>query len=239
MSNETSNVKYWLMLIGEAMLFLFIITLLNHFNSNKVAVLETNIIGYRDSLKVETLKNGDLISYKQSLILTNEALREELNMSKSEIKDLENKLNSKIAQVNKLNSILELKDTVYMKTDTVYINTDDITSKVFKWNDTWMSFIANVTGKSISNSDLSLYNIKIKVPIEFGISEDYKVWAKSPNPYLNIEDISSATVYGSSIYPKKKQWSWGLQCGFGTNYDIIFKRFAIGPYIGIGFNYKF
>ena len=236
---KTSNVKYWLMFIGEAMLFLFIMTTMNRCNSEKIDLLETNIIGYRDSLKTAELKNGELVSFKQSLILTNEALREELNMSKSEVKDLEKKLDSKIAQVNKLSSMLEMKDTVYMKVDTVYINQDNITTKVFKWNDKWTSLTANVTGTSIYDSDLSLYNIKIKVPLELGITEDYKVWAKSPNPYLIIEDISSVTVYGSNIYPKRKRWSCGLQSGFGTGYDIISRQLVIGLYVGIGAEYNF
>lgn len=237
--NNTSNVKYWLMLIGEAMLFLFIITVLNRCNSEKVDILETNIIGYRDSLNIIELKNNELVVYKQSLILTNEALREELNISKNDIKELEKKLNSKIAQVNKLSSMLEFKDTVYMKGDTVYINKDSTATKVFKWNDNWTSLTANVTGKSIYDSDLSLYDMKVKVPLEFGITEDYKVWAKSPNPYLVIEDISSATVYGSTLYPKEKRWSWGLQGGFGAGYDVISKRFVVGPYVGVGVEYNF
>ena len=236
---KTSNVKYLLMFISEAMLFLFIMTMMNRCNSEKVDILETNIIGYRDLLKTAELKNGELVSFKQSLILTNEALREELNMSKNEIKDLEKKLDSKIAQVNKLSSILQMKDTVFMKGDTVYVNPDSTSTKIFKWNDEWTSLTANVTGTSIIESNLALYNFKVKVPLEFGITENYKVWAKSPNPYLIIEDISSATVYGSTIYPKKKRWSWGLQAGFGAGYDVISKRFVVGPYAGAGVEYNF
>ena len=236
---NTSNTKYWLMIIGEAMLFLFIMTMMNRCNSEKVEVLETNIIGYRDSLKTVELKNGEFVSFKQSLILSNEALREELDMSKSEVKDLEKKLDSKIAQVNKLSSMLEMKDTVFMKGDTVYINSDSTSTKIFKWRDNWTELTANITGTSIIESNLALYDFRIKVPLEFGITEDYKVWAKSPNPYLIIEDISSATVYGSTIYPKKKRWSWGLQAGFGAGYDVISKRFVVGPYMGAGVEYNF
>ena len=236
---NSSNTKYWLMIIGEAMLFLFIMTMMNRCNSEKVDVLETNIIGYRDSLKTVKLKNGELISYKQSLILTNEALREELDLSKSEIKDLEKQLDSKIAQVNKLHAMLEMKDTVFMKDDTVYVNSDSTSTKIFKWSDNWTELTANVTGTSIIKSNLALYDFKVKVPLEFGITEDYKVWAKSPNPYLIIEDISSATVYGSTIYPKKKRWSCGLQAGFGAGYDVISKHFTVGPYAGIGVEYNF
>lgn len=236
---NTSNTKYWLMIIAEAMLFLFVMTMMNRCNSEKVEVLETNIIGYRDSLKTEVLKNGELVSFKQSLILSNEQLRKELNMSKSEIKDLEKTLDSKIAQINKLNSMLDMRDTVYMKGDTIFLNSDSTSTKIFKWSDDWTSLTANVTGKSIIESNLSLYDFRVKVPLEFGITEDYKVWAKSPNPHLIIEDISSVTVYGSNIYPKKKRWSWGLQAGFGAGYDIISKRFVVGPYAGVGVEYNF
>ena len=75
------------------------------------------------------------MSYKQTLILDNEAMRKELGITKNEVKELEKQLDSKIAQINRLNSKLELKDTVYMKSDTVYMSSDSITTKIFKWSD--------------------------------------------------------------------------------------------------------
>jgi regulator of replication initiation timing len=96
---------------------------MHKYNADKIDVLENNIIGYRDSLKTVELKTGELVSYKQSLILNNDALRKELNMSKKEINELEKTLNSKISQISKLNAMLNVKDTIY---DTIYKVTCEI-----------------------------------------------------------------------------------------------------------------
>ena len=237
-STNNSNVKYWLIIVGELLLFLFILGIMSRCNSNKIDVLENNIISYKDSVEHVKLKNGELLTVKQSLIVDKETALNELNMTKNELKDLEKKLDSKIAQINRLNAQLELKDTVYMKGDTVIIN-DDITSKLFTWSDEWTSLTASVTGKSVAESNLFIYNFKVHVPLEFGLTDDYKVWAKSPNPNLIIEDISSATIYGSNIYPKEKRFHHGLSIGVGINYGIINRKIDIGPSLIYGFTYSF
>lgn len=238
-STNNSNVKYWLMIVGELLLFLFITGTMSRCNSNKVDVLENNIIAYKDSLKTVSSKNGELMSYKQTLILDNEAMRNELGITKNEVKELEKQLDSKIAQINRLNSKLELKDTVYMKSDTVYMSSDSITTKIFKWSDEWTSLTADITGKSIFDSNLSLYNVSMKVPIELGITNDYKIWAKSTNPNVIIEDITSVTLYGSNVYPKKKRFHHGISLGFGINYGILSKQIDFGPSLIYGFTYSF
>lgn len=235
---NNSNVKYWLMIVGELLLFLFITGIMSRCNSNKVDVLENNIIAYKDSLKTVSLKNGELMSYKQTLILDNEVMREELGITKNEVKELEKQLDSKIASINRLNSLLSMKDTVFMKGDTVYID-NDITSKKFGWSDTWMSFNADVTGKSIAESILSIYNFKAKVPIEFGITNDYKVWAKSSNPNFVVEDMTGTVIYGSTVYPKPKRFHHGISLGLGINYGLLSKQIDIGPSLIYGFTYSF
>lgn len=232
------KIKYWLIIILETVLFIFIIVSMHKYNTDKINVLETNIIGYKDSLKTVELKTGELVSYKQSLILNNDALQKELNISKKEINELEKTLNSKISQISKLNAMLNIKDTIYITGDTAIVQ-DDITRKLFNWNDTWTNLSAEIIGKSILDSELALYNFNIKVPLVFGVNDDYKIWVKSPNPYLIIEDISSATIYGSKIYPKKNKWSYGLQGGIGPVYDIIHNKTTFGFYIGAGIEYNF
>lgn len=236
---NNSNVKYWLMIVGELLLFLFITGTMSRYNSNKVDVLENNIIAYKDSLKTVSLKNGELLSYKQILILDNEAMRQELGITKKEVKDLEKQLDSKIAQINRLTSKIELKDTVYMKSDSVYMVSDDISTKIFKWSDNWTSLTANITGKSIYESNLSLYDISMKVPIELGVTNDYKIWAKSTNPNVIIEDITSVTLYGSKIYPKPKRLHHGISLGFGINYGMLSKQLDFGPSLIYGLTYSF
>lgn len=232
------NTKLWIIIVAQFLLFAAILGTMNKCSSDKIDILETNILGYRDSLKHTELKNGELLASKQSLILTSEAMRKELNYSKSQIKELEKKLDSKIAIISKLNSQLDLKDTVYMKGDTVYMD-NEITHKKFSWEDKWTRIGAEIYGKTISDSELSIYNLKIKVPLEFGITDAYKVWAKSSNPNVVIEDISSATIYGSNVYPKKKRFHHGLSLGFGINYGILNRKFDFGPSLIYGFTISF
>ena len=232
------NTKLWIIIVAQFLLFAVILGTMTKCSSDKIDILETNILGYRDSLKHTELKNGELLASKQSLILTSEAMREELNYSKSQIKELEKQLDSKIAIISKLNSQLDLKDTVYMKGDTVYMD-NEITHKKFSWEDEWTRIGAEIHGKTISDSELSIYDLKIKVPLEFGVTDDYKIWAKSSNPNVYIEDISSATIYGSSVYPKKKRFHHGIQLGFGINYGIIHGKFDIGPSLAYGLTFSF
>ena len=116
---------------------------------------------------------------------------------------------------------------------------NEITHKKFSWEDEWTRIGAEIHGKTISDSELSIYDLKIKVPLEFGITDSYKVWAKSSNPNVVIEDISSATIYGSNVYPKKKRFHHGLSLGFGINYGILNKKFDIGPSLIYGFTISF
>ena len=125
-----------------------------------------------------------------------------------------------------------------MKGDTVIIQNDS-TKKLFNWNDSWTSLTAEIIGKSIADSELFLYNFKVKVPLEFGITDKYKVWAKSSNPNVIIEDISSVTIYGSNIYPKEKRFHHGLSIGVGINYGIINRKIDFGPALIYGFTYSF
>ena len=229
---------YWIIIVLEALLFLFLIGSTNKCSSDKIDLLENNIAAYQDSLRTETLKNGDILASKQSLIIEKEAAQQALDISKSEYKELEKKLDSKLALISKLSSQLEYKDTVYMKGDTVYID-NDITHKRFKWADNWTSLTAEVNGKTILDSELSIYDFKVDVPLEFGITDDYRVWAKSTNPNVNIQDISSATIYGSTAYPKKKWLYHGINVGFGVNYGLINKTLDIGPSVSYGLTIVF
>lgn len=230
--------KSLITIIIEALLFLAIIFTINKCDSDKINVLENNIIGYKNKIEQAELKNGELLSSKQSLIMDKDALKEELDISKAELKELEKKLNSKIAQINRLNTQINVKDTVYLTSDTIK-NQDDILIKSFKWNDQYSSLSAKIKGKTIIDSELAIYDFNIIVPIEFGITNDYKVWAKSTNPNVTINDITSMTVYGSTLYPKQKRFHHGLTVGVGLNYGVVHRTVDFGPSFIYGFTYSF
>lgn len=229
--------KAWIIIAIETIVAITLIGLIWHNRDNKIDILETNISAYRDSIAVVELKNGELLASKQSLILSESQALDELNMTKKELKSLKKELDSKIAQINKLTSEINVSDTIYMKQDTVFV-CEDYTIKTFKWWDEWTTLNAKIEGNFIADADLTIYNLKMNLPIEFGVTDDYKVWVKTPNPNVTFKDISSVTIYGSSIYPKQKRLHHGIHVGVGPVYGIFNKNFDLGIAISYGLTFS-
>ena len=231
--------KSWIIIVLEAIVFILLLGTLSKCNADKVDLLEHNISAYKSQIELVELENSNLLIAKESLILSEYQAREELEMTKDETRELKKKLGSAVAQINKLESLIELKDTVFMKGDTVYVDKKDNATKMFSWSDQWPSLKAKVWGSSIQDSQLSIYDIKMDLPITFGVTNDYKVFATSSNPYVKFNNISSATIYGSSVAPKPKRFYHGIFLGFGVNYGLITKSLDVGPSLGYGFTYSF
>lgn len=191
--------------------------------------LENNINALRDTVEYIQLQNGNIMSEKQSLILSNKELSNYLDISKSEIRDLQRRLDSKIAQITELKGSINV-DTIRC-IDSVYVH-DSVRYVDFRFKDDWI----NVYGTTSSNGTL-LNNISISTPLTVGLTEDNKYFVTSPNPYLHITDINSAVV--ETKQSKPKHWNVGLQVGFGAQYDVISRQFGVGPYVGLGLSYGF
>ena len=230
--------KAWVYIILETLLFLTIIFSLVRCNGNKIDTLEHNISTYKSEIEYITTENNELISAKQSLILTETELREELNLTKKEMKELNKKLGEKIAYISRLESQIDIKDTIYLVGDTVYI-TDGIVTKRFSWSDEWTSFEASVTGKNIASSDMTIDRFHIDLDLDIGLTDDYKFWAKTSNPYVSFTDINSMIIDGSTVNRKDKRLHHGITVGIGLNYGLINKTLDIGPSVIYGFTYSF
>lgn len=233
------NKKSWIVIVLEAIMFIILLGAISRCSSDKIDLLEHNISAYKSQVELVELENSNLLIAKESLILSESQAREELEMTKEETRELKKKLGSAVAQINKLQSQIELKDTVYMKGDTVYVDKKDNTTKIFTWNDQWTSLNAKVFGKSVKDSQMSIYDLKMNIPITFGVTIDYKVFVTSPNPYVKFTDMTSATIYGSSVAPKKKKWNFSVHGGIGVHYGLFGQAVDVGPYIGIGCSYNF
>lgn len=233
------NKKSWITIAIEAIVFILLLGTISKCSSDKIDLLEHNIDSYKSKLELVETENGELLAAKQSLILSESQAREELGITKEEMKSLKKTLDAKVAQISKLESQIALPDTVYMKGDTVYVDKKDNTLKKFSWSDNWLSLNANVFGKSIKDSELSITNMKMNLPIEFGVADNYKVFIKTPNPYVQFTDISTATIYGSSVAPKPKRFHHGIYVGLGVNYGFIHRQFDLGASFGYGLMYSF
>ena len=230
--------KSWIIIIAEALVFLFLLGSVIKCSNDRIDILEHNIGAYKGQIEYVEMQNGELIAAKQSLILSEEELKTELNISKKELKDLKKKLDDDIAYIAKLQEQIELKDTVFMKGDTVFVE-KGYTTKQFYWEDKWTSIFASVKGLDIADSELFIESFNMDVPLEVGITDDYRFWAKTSNPYINFTDIQGAVVHGSEVNKKEKRFHHGIYIGFGIHYGMFGKQWDFGPSGGYGFTYSF
>ena len=195
--------------------------------SQKNAIYKNNIDALRDSVHTEQLKNGELMSSKQMLILEKKQLEDYLGIAKKEIKEIEKKLDSKIAYIAKLEGQIQvdtvrLVDSVYVKDSTYY------TQWTFK--DQWL-YLQGFTQFKDGTSVSQLNNLAMDVPLKLGITEDNQVFVTTPNPYVSFSSIDGAALNQPT---KKSRWNIGIQVGFGMQYDIHRNALGYGPYIGVG-----
>lgn len=231
--------KSWIILIIEALVFIALLGTVSKCSRDKIDTLEHNIDAYKDRIEYVEDRNENLMAIKSSLILSESKALGELEISKAEIKDLKKKLDDDIAYIAKLESQIALKDTVFMKPDTVYVTNDNIITKQFSWSDDWTNMTASVFGNTIEDSKLSVNSLNMNVPLELGLTDDYKFWVKSENPYVNFTDIKSAVIDNSSVKEKEKRFNHGIYLGFGFQYGLFGSNWDFGPQFGYGFMYSF
>lgn len=232
------NKKAWIIITLETIIFSLILGIVIIYSNSKVNILEHNINAYKDTIEHVTLKNNELLISKNSLILSESELREELDISKNELKELKQKLNSKVAYISKLESNINIKDTIYLFIDTIYTNNNIITKK-FLISDEWLSAHAVVEGHTIEDSKLSITSLNIPLPVSVGLTDDYTFFVKTPNPYVTITNINGAVVNKSQLAKREKHFHHGIYLGFGINYGIINKSLDIGPSFGYCISYTF
>lgn len=230
--------KSWIILIIEALIFIALLGTVSKCSRDKINTLEHNIDAYKDRIEYVEDRNENLLAIKSSLILSEAKALGELEISKAEIRDLKKKLDNDIAYIAKLESQIALKDTVFMKPDTVFVK-DGTMVKSFNWTDEWTNIGVSVSGNSIGDSKLSIDRLRVDVPLELGLTDDYKFWVKSENPHVNFTDIKSAVIDNSSVKEKEKRFHHGISIGFGFQYGLFGKTWDFGPQFGYSLEYSF
>ena len=231
--------KSWIIIIAEAMIFILLMGIITNCSNKKIDLLEHNIGAYKNEIELVEAKNGELIAIKESLILSESEVKEELNLTKLEIKELKKQLDDDIAYINKLEAEISIKDTLWLKPDTVYIKNDGTFVKTFEWKDEWTNINTTINGNSITDSKLTLNHLNMDVPLELGLTDDYKFWVKSKNPYVNFTNINSAVLNNSSVKEKERHFQHGIYVGFGFQYGLFGSNWDFGPHFGYGLMYNF
>jgi hypothetical protein len=227
--------KTIILLLVEAIIFLSILFGGYYNMSRKLDVAYQNIETYKGDVDNLELKNGELISIRDSYIMDKKEIQEELDITKKQYRELEKLLDSKIAYISKLEATIRVDSVVTIRDSIVYVG-DEITSILFTYNDNWVKFVGE---SDILEKKTALYDISIDAPLTIGLTDNYQLFVKSPNPYVHFSSIDGYVVDESKLYPKKQKWSWGLQGGFGALYGLNQKQFDVGFYLGIGVEKKF
>lgn len=88
--------------------------------------------------------------------------------------------------------------------------------------------------------------IYIEVPMEqkhFTDSTTYDAWVSGYKPRLDSLRIFSASmqidVTNTPPTAPRKRFGFGIQGGMGIQYDMTDKQFGVGPYLGIGIDWRF
>jgi regulator of replication initiation timing len=230
--------KAWIILVAQFLLFATILGSVIKCSNDKIDRLEHNIGAYKDQIEYVSMQNGELLAHKQSLLLSEEEMREELDMSKQEVRRLKKALDDDIAYIAELESKAELKDTVWMKPDSVVID-NGITSKKFNFSNKWLELHTTVSGNSIEQSKMTLDYLWMNTSLEVGLTDNYTFWAKSNNPYINITDITGVALNNSSVNRKEKRFHHGISVGFGIHYGLVHQKWDFGPGVMYGLTYSF
>ena len=88
--------KSWITIVLEAIVFIVLLGSVIQCNSDKIDLLEHNISAYKSQIELVELENSNLLITKESLILSESQAREELEITKEEMRELKKKLGSAV-----------------------------------------------------------------------------------------------------------------------------------------------
>ena len=234
------NKRTLLSYLIEAVIFIAIIAGLWGYYDRKLDISDQNLLAFRGKLEQVELKNGELLAARDSYIATISDLEELLGVAKQEVRDIQRQLNSKIAYIARLEQNTKIEYIEVVKDSIVYINNTNAIAK-FHYTDKWITLIGEneFTFGDDFKYTTTFSDISINTPLTVGLTNDYKIFVKSDNPYVNFSSIEGAVIDNSVLKPRKTRFSWGLQAGIGAMYDVIDKGAVVGPYVGVGVGFNF
>ena len=234
------NRKTLLSYLIEATVFIIIIVIGWNYYNDRLEITTQNLIAYKGQLSEVELQNKNLLVAKDSYIATINDLEEQLDITKKEAKEIQRRLDSKIAYIAKIEQSINVEYVEVIKDSIIYINDQHVIAN-FHYNDKWMQFDGVNEFQFGNNFDYTtrVQNINITAPLTIGLTNDYQIFVTTANPYITFTDIEGSVIENSILRPNKTRFNWGLQFGFGTMYDVVKKDLAIGPYGGIGVEINF
>lgn len=232
--NDMNKILKWVCGIGLIVgAILVVFNIINGYK-NTIDELNYNNMAMHDTIEMVRLENGNLLYEKHILLLKEEDITNQLDISKSEINDLKKKLKSSLDMISKLESNIKI-DTIYTVKDSIIYTNGDY-EYYFSYNNPYIQFNGE-TKIGVDTTYTNIYNINIPTNLTIGTTTDHKFFVESDNPYLKINDIKGGVINYKK--PHTPIVEHGINFGIGVQYGICGNKFDIGPYIGYGVNIKF
>lgn len=200
---------------------------------------------YSDSLTVYKNKLGEEYAAKNTLIMDKATLKkynDELWEEYKKIKDNPLVLTNTVLKTE-IKEIEGKHDTTYIAPN---IQNPELKDYTFEWSakdSVWymMQGVTKVSGKDVQNFSTRIPEFRMNSNLKLNLietKENLQVVAKTDNPYINIDDISSVVIDPRKSktlkkYFPQKRWGIGPQVGVGLTSDLKFR-----PYIGVGIQYS-
>lgn len=234
--------KKTIFMILEGIILVAIIIFSWRYFSSKLDISDQNLRAAKGEVEVLRTKNNDLLYVRDSYIMREKDLEEQLGISKSEVKELKKKLDSSLSYISKLESQVNTGEIVVVKDSIVYV-TKEITSVPFHYSDKWLT----IRGKNeLFYKDTTLYDVKttfknigLTSNLKVGLSENNKFFVECDNPYITFSNIEGTYLDKNMTKTKKVRFSYGFQLGLGVQYGLIKKTWDVGPYAGFGIGLSF
>lgn len=166
--------------------------------------------------KVEELRleNESIMSVRDSYLVDNKRLKEELELSKKDYKELKKKFD-----IKEIERVVEVETVIKIDTVDRFIEVD---KGLFSYSDDWLSC-------EMDTNVPKLNQLEMRVPVKIGMDDD-KVLVWSSNPHVKFTDVESYIKQ-----PKKVRFAFHV--GLGINYGIIHNKIDFGPVASFGINF--
>ena len=202
------------------------------------AVIKNNLKAATEEIELLKTVNEDLLAKKQSYVTTINDLENYINISKKEVKDLQKALNDKILYISELETLINIKPTEVHDTTVVY--KDSTFNFTFNFSDKWYELTGN-SSFDYNRVKTEINALYVNVPLRVGLTDDWKIFVTTQNPYVVFNDIDGALLDKDAYLKQQKKKKWGISISGGmyAGYDLLSKHIYIGPGGGCGISYTF
>jgi hypothetical protein len=208
----------------------------NKVNENNIKALTENIRTYENRAGQWGVERRALVGEAEQVSKLNEELSEAIRAERGRVQTL-------TTLVATLRNTTSGNITV---TDTIYPSVNGDVNVPLQWKDDWTIItatnrfrinVSNMGQVSVSGYTVDSLYYSMNIPMNVGIrrenKNDWIIFANSPNPNLNIEQIQGFIVPNSTFtQPKPKRIGIGFQLGYGASKD------GLSPYMGVGISYN-